>query len=335
MIRANSYTPTSKDAATSSKTATTLPLQTVSNSDLANDSYLDHITSVKNTPVGGIASPLERKGWRRTMSLPLGAPKKMNYEFFPKQEISGARYKNISTAKHTQLFITNPQGHRVGLPANRLSVDNENIAIRCQYPLNEDKYIENQLKLLIESKTPILVILASQDDIRRDGLPAYFSQNQKYGAVEIQSIQRKIDNNKTALEINRHEISLKYNDQTTMIPVLHVTNWVDQQSISVGDLKGLVELVNQIKDERIDQGTKLGHWVIDDKNNLLPVIHCKAGVGRTGVLVAAMRYLKPENKLKMADIISALRLSANDSMVQTIPQQQTLNELEASHPFYW
>ena len=334
MIRANSYTPTSKDAATLSKIVEALPLEKAPHADLANESYLSHITSVKNTAVGGVASSFERKGWRRTLSLPLGEPKKMNYGFFPEQEISGARYKNISTAKHTQIFITNPQGHRVGLPANRLSVENENIAIRCQYPLGEDEYIENHLRLFIENKIPILVILASKEDIRRDGLPAYFSTDQKYGAVEVQSIQREIDDNKTELAIDRYAMSLKYNNQTTVFPVLHVTNWVDQQSIRVEDLKELVELVNQIKDERISQGTNLGHWAIEDKNNPLPVIHCKAGVGRTGVLVAAMQYLKPENKSSMAGIISALRFSANDSMVQTIPQQQTLNELEALHPFY-
>ncbi|MBO1916679.1 hypothetical protein J4727_19775 [Providencia rettgeri] len=59
-----------------------------------------------------------------------------------------------------------------------------------------------------------------------------------------------------------------------------------------------------------------GSRAINDKDKLLPVIHCAAGVGRTGQVAAAMQLIKPNNELSVPEIIMDMRKTGCGKMVQ-------------------
>ncbi len=332
----------------------------------ANNSFSNNINTMQNTtsvntpPLGKLAA--RRKGMELKLDL-AGARVDMNQQKKPishfqtleqdtkmmiqnkgiiyDSKVEGQRYSDISTAKQTQLFITNKEGNLIGLPANRLQIGGENIAIRSQYPRNDIKSIENHLTMLIENRTPVLVVLASENDIYDPSsqsykLEPYFMGNKKYGAIEVKSrLEKKdfkVDTNNTSkadnrLKLDHYNIDLFGGEKKITVPVIHVSNWTDRETVSIDDIKSLNNIVNVLVRGRIGELAKMGSTAIGNKDKLLPVIHCKAGIGRTGVLVTAMQLMKRDNTLTASEIVLSLRESGNPNMVQTESQYQTLLNL--------
>ncbi|HGJ5882973.1 protein-tyrosine phosphatase family protein [Arsenophonus sp.] len=75
------------------------------------------------------------------------------------EKVENQRFGNIWTAKTTA--VTAPNGQP--LPANRVQIAGQNVAIACQYP--KPKSMEDYFKMLVANRTPALVILASEKDI--------------------------------------------------------------------------------------------------------------------------------------------------------------------------
>lgn len=78
--------------------------------------------------------------------------------------------------------MTAPNGQP--LPANRVQIAGQNVAIACQYP----KPMEDYFKMLVANRTPALVVLASEKDINPEfgeKLPEYFRKSNQYGDVLV------------------------------------------------------------------------------------------------------------------------------------------------------
>ncbi|HEQ1857823.1 TPA: tyrosine protein phosphatase [Providencia alcalifaciens] len=256
-------------------------------------------------------------------------------------ESRGQRYPNIGSAKQTQISVLNPYKSIVTLAANRLRVGNENLAIRCQYPKDNDQAIENHLSMLMANKTPILVVLASKQEIhgsvfQKDKLPPYFMSNQKYGAIEVSVRREKKDYKVEPKQINAGEKSLEFSQykmdvfnghKKHSIPVIHVTNWDDGGTVTTEELIKLNRIIGTINEGSLFELYKNQGVDIEGGRKPLPVIHCKAGIGRTGVLAASMQWMKAGNKLGMEDIVLGLRETGNPNMVQNEEQYRQLREL--------
>lgn len=250
----------------------------------------------------------------------------------------GQRYPNIGSAKQTQISVLTPYKSIVTLAANCLQVGRENLAIRCQYPKDNDQAIENHLSMLMANKTPILVVLASKKEIhgsffQKDKLPPYFMSNQKYGALEVTSKREKRDykvdpkqkdTGEKMLEFSQYKMEIFNGDKKHALPVIHVTNWDDGGTIRVDELIKLNRIIGIINEGSLFELYKNKGVSIEGEKKPLPVIHCKAGIGRTGVLAAAMQWVKPENKQSMENIVLALRETGNPNMVQNESQYQQL-----------
>ncbi|BBG59710.1 tyrosine-protein phosphatase YopH [Providencia rustigianii] len=254
----------------------------------------------------------------------------------------GQLYPEIGAAKQTQVSIMNKNWERVLLSANRLAVNDMGLAIRCQYPRNNTQAIENHLTMLVDNRVPLLVVLSSNNEIkpffgREKSLPSYFISSKKYGEIKVKSLRIRADyqvdrnhhsKSQPPLKFNQYNLEINDRGRKHHLPVIHITNWGDGNTISTGELKKLSRMVNVLTHGSLIKLKKYHNVEIDGKNKPLPVIHCKAGIGRTGVLAAAMQLTKKDNTLTVDDVVTALRTSGNANMVQTEAQYNTLLELQ-------
>jgi len=216
------------------------------------------------------------------------------------------------------------------LNANRIIINGSNIAIAMQYPY--DHQLEAQFKMMVDNCTPALIVLASRSDIQKDRLPEYFSSSETFGQIKTRStpvrrveLGNKIEAYVFKLEVTGYQASID-------IPVIHVQNWPDHQTISPETTTNLVALIESTITEKRDFYEKENSSAISDPEKMLPVIHCRAGVGRTGQAIAAMA-MKRNPELSLISITKDLRVSRNNSMIQTPVQMETLVRLEISALF--
>lgn len=250
---------------------------------------------------------------------------------FNDSKVEHQRFGDINTCKATQLFTAKG----IGLPANQMKVDGENRAMRSQYPAAEK--LGSHLSMLAEQKPAVLVILSSDADLKARNLPAYFREAggkhyndakydkephsaNKYDDVFVQCKKNTLLPVKMAgnLSVQNYRIEITVNGKTTPISVMHVNNWEDRTTVDTKTLKTLVADINA----KIDQKTRA-----DSSYSPQPFIHCSAGIGRTGVVAAAMELLKPGNNKTPLDIALQLRKTGCSKMVQTEAQFDTLVHL--------
>ncbi|MBT0385305.1 protein-tyrosine phosphatase family protein [Morganella morganii] len=250
---------------------------------------------------------------------------------FNDSKVEHQRFGDINTCKATQLFTAKG----IGLPANQMKVDGENLAMRSQYPAAEK--LGSHLSMLAEQKPAVLVILSSDADLEARNLPAYFRETEgkhyndakydkdphsanKYDDVFVQCKKNTLLPVKMAgnLSVRNYRIEITVNGKTTPISVMHVNNWEDRTTVDTKTLKTLVADINA----KIDQKTRA-----DSSYSPQPFIHCSAGIGRTGVVASAMELLKPGNNKTPLDIALQLRKTGCSKMVQTEAQFDTLVHL--------
>lgn len=213
------------------------------------------------------------------------------------------------------------------LNANRIIINDSNIAIATQFPLIHQ--LEVQFQMMVENRTPVLVVLASDSDIKKDKLPPYFSASIPFESLKTRSTPLDVVELGDDIQARLYSFEISGYQATIDIPVIHVHNWPDHQTVSAKTTENLVTLIEaKTAEKRAFYEDKKSRAVTDDKK-LLPVIHCKAGVGRTGQTIAAMAMKKfPE--LSLTSIVSDLRKTRNDTMIQTPPQMDTLIRIDNS-----
>ncbi|AAQ58648.1 protein-tyrosine phosphatase family protein [Chromobacterium violaceum] len=242
-------------------------------------------------------------------------------------DVGQARFRDIPTAAATQ--VRAPDG--APLPANRVQVGGVNVAIASQYP--KAAQLESYFGMLAANRTPVLVVLASDADMAKQGrdgkadLPDYFSQSGRYGRVEVESKSKGSTTLEGGLEVRAYHLNVRGADHKSVsIPVLHVPNWADFGAQGATALKALAQHVDAVADKKTAFYRDNNSSALNDPDKLLPVIHCRAGVGRTGQLIAARELLKP-GASSLESIVADMRGSRNHLMVQTSGQLSTLVDL--------
>ncbi|MEJ2766302.1 protein-tyrosine phosphatase family protein [Photobacterium sp. MCCC 1A19761] len=210
---------------------------------------------------------------------------------------------------------------RDGLNANRIAINQRHLAIASQYPFAHQ--LEAHFQMLVENRTPVLVVLASLNDMQNNELPDYFSQAATFGRIQTQSSALNTEALGDGIEARCYQLTVAGYDATIEIPVVHVHNWPDHQTISPAATANLVTLIETITREKIAFYESRRSRAVHDATKLLPVIHCRAGVGRTGQTIAAMAMRQDPN-LPLHVITHDLRASRNDTMIQTPSQMETL-----------
>jgi len=251
------------------------------------------------------------------------------------------RYSNVLPFDHSRVRLKNLKNDYVN--ANFINFNNKEY-ISTQAPITST--FRDFWKMVWDQKSTVIVMLTDfiEGDNRKarkywDNVPMKFTYDasETINNTEINIIVtlkskifiddgivlRKfnlISNGESHGESNGE--SNKESDDEHM-EVLHIqyTNWKDHKTSSINAIKTLIAIMN-----------------INNTNNGLPIIHCSAGIGRSGTFICCdiikTLILKRKN-INIYDIVSHLR-ECRMGMVQTQEQYNFLYKFynEVSNDFY-
>ncbi|GAB3629506.1 Tyrosine-protein phosphatase YopH [Pandoraea terrae] len=236
--------------------------------------------------------------------------------------LPSARFSDVHTARHT--MISAPDGTQ--LPANVVKIDGREVAIACQYPL--DAFMQHHFEMLMAQAPSMLVVLAGTMETSSPWDVPYFAHRATAGQIEVEHYQiGKLDMGRHEEAIHVHRLALDTGKSCVSFPVVHVTGWPDHQSMPAEDIKSLIDVISDVRS--LHPPLVDGHEAVPGairRETPLPIVHCRAGVGRTGTLIGAMALLK-DRTLPLETIVTDMRLSRSPMMVQTKNQLNTLVDI--------
>lgn len=227
------------------------------------------------------------------------------------------RFTNIECPKETHVPVdVLPEGE-IGdyLHANHVKLGGRHF-IAAQYPI----FPESFWKVCKDSR--LIIDLTNQADMNK-GLFAYAQDNTIAFSGDTLQVYREKKKEIDKLNATHYLYKIKENnsskEEISVMERLHYKAWPDFGGINAEDLDALVDQINQ-----------------NPTNSDLPVVvHCRAGVGRTGTIIVAS-VLKPmilagtvtpfNLKEKMGEIILEGRKQRGPMFVQSYDQLQALCE---------
>ncbi|WP_145520423.1 protein-tyrosine phosphatase family protein [Yersinia mollaretii] len=221
------------------------------------------------------------------------------------------RFGDIRANKTTAL---DPQ-----LNANAIKLGNDFTVHAGSFPKKEAPALAAHLKMLMgdaqnkKEATSCLVVLNSEADIAKHNLKPYFKESMNFPDQHIKTVVTPKKTLAGGIEHYQLAITDTKTNKTVNIPVIRVTDWADHSPRNTAQLQEISRLIQE------HQGSAG-----------VPFVHCNAGVGRTGQLIATDYMTRTansrenreslENLESLESLITSMRGQRNQLMVQTKEQ---------------
>ncbi|KAM4614618.1 receptor-type tyrosine-protein phosphatase O [Polymixia lowei] len=177
--------------------------------------------------------------------------------------------------------------------------------IATQGPLPETR--NDFWKMVLQQKSPIIVMLTQCNERRRVKCDHYWPFTDEpvmYGEISVEMLSEN-----ESPEWTIRNFRLGYADETQNVLHLNYTSWPDHGVPTVNAIESILQFVHIVR-----------HQANRTKDPI--IVHCSAGVGRTGTFIALDRLMQHIREHEFADIlgmVSEMR-SHRLSMVQTEEQ---------------
>lgn len=177
--------------------------------------------------------------------------------------------------------------------------------IATQGPLPETR--NDFWKMVLQQKSPIIVMLTQCNERRRVKCDHYWPFTDEpvmYGEISVEMLTEN-----ESPEWTIRKFRLGYADETQDVLHLNYTSWPDHGVPTVNAIESILQFVHIVR----QQANRTKDPII---------VHCSAGVGRTGTFIALDRLMQHIREHEFADIlgmVSEMR-SHRLSMVQTEEQ---------------
>ncbi|XP_070710130.1 receptor-type tyrosine-protein phosphatase O [Pempheris klunzingeri] len=177
--------------------------------------------------------------------------------------------------------------------------------IATQGPLPETR--NDFWKMVLQQKSPIIVMLTQCNERRRVKCDHYWPFTDEpvmYGEISVEMLSES-----ESLEWTIRKFRLGYADETQDVLHLNYTSWPDHGVPTVNAIESILQFVHIVRQQAHRTKEPI-------------VVHCSAGVGRTGTFIALDRLMQHIREHEFADIlgmVSDMR-SHRLSMVQTEEQ---------------
>ncbi|KAM9771866.1 LOW QUALITY PROTEIN: receptor-type tyrosine-protein phosphatase O [Syngnathus typhle] len=177
--------------------------------------------------------------------------------------------------------------------------------IATQGPLPETR--NDFWKMVLQQKSPIVVMLTQCNERRRVKCDHYWPFSDEpvtYGEISVEMLSEN-----ESPEWTVRKFRLGYADETRDILHLNYTSWPDHGVPTVNAIESILQFVRIVRQQA-------------NKTKEPIVVHCSAGVGRTGTFMALDRLMQHIREHDFADIMGmvAEMRSHRLSMVQTEEQ---------------
>ncbi|XP_040886317.1 receptor-type tyrosine-protein phosphatase O isoform X2 [Toxotes jaculatrix] len=177
--------------------------------------------------------------------------------------------------------------------------------IATQGPLPETR--NDFWKMVLQQKSPIIVMLTQCNERRRVKCDHYWPFTDEpvmYGEISVEMLSEA-----ESPEWTIRKFRLGYADETQDVLHLNYTSWPDHGVPTVNAIESILQFVHIVRQQA-------------NRTKDPIVVHCSAGVGRTGTFIALDRLMQHIREHEFADIlgmVSEMR-SHRLSMVQTEEQ---------------
>lgn len=212
------------------------------------------------------------------------------------------RYNNICPVAATHVKLS-----RGYINANHIHILNQRY-ICCQAPMKNT--VADMWRMIWEYQCPVIVMLASYSDINRGRATIYWPQTiDVYDDIEVSVINIHQHSD----DITVRTLKLRCNGMERIVTHTHFTSWPDfGVPATTTQFINLLTTVNAMP------------------HNSPIVVHCSAGIGRSGVFIAVHAALKsirqnPHIVINIKDIVETMRQYRN-GMVQTEDQYKFIEQ---------